>query len=54
MGFPRLYVVHVQPDTLLRPPAACHARLVTVFEQDLVADPGPLVRIQKLPASRMR
>ena len=46
----RLDVIDVEPHALLRPTPACHARLVAVFEQDLIPDLRPLVRVQKLPA----
>src|SRR6267142_1014566 len=50
----RLDMVHVQPYALPGAAPTDHARLVAVFEQDLIANPGPLIRIQKLLAPRMR
>src|SRR5262245_57564343 len=52
--FPRLDMVYIQPHALLRPATACHAWLVSVFEQDLIPDLRPLVCIEKLPAGRVR
>jgi hypothetical protein len=54
MCLARFDMVNIQPHALLRPAAARHARLVAVFEQDLIPDPGLLVGLEKLPAGRMR
>jgi hypothetical protein len=50
----RCDMVNIQPHALLQPEAACHARLVAVFGQDLIPDPGPCVGLEKLPSGRMR
>src|SRR5262249_56908624 len=47
-------MVNIQPHALLWPAAARHVWLVSVFEQDLISDPDPLVGLEKLPAGRMR
>ena len=50
MGFSRFAMVYVQPHALPWSAPAGHAGLRPIFEQDLVPDLGPLIRIQKLPA----
>jgi hypothetical protein len=54
MGFARFDMIHIQPHALFGPAPARHARLIAIFEQDLVSDLGPLVRLQELPAGWMR